>query len=121
MPRTPGKPPRPARKPDAAALAAALNLGPKSAAWLLAAGIRDLGAVRRLGAVRAFLKVRARQPRASLNLLWALAGALEGCRFDRLPAGLRSALLMELDARSQVIEPEDRAPRARRTATRRSR
>lgn len=58
-------------------LASARNLGPASAAMLRAAGVRSLEDLKALGAAAAWLRVRAlSQPRASLNLLWALEGAL---------------------------------------------
>jgi len=58
------------------ALAQLRNLGPASAAMLLDAGIRTPTQLRQLGAVRAFDRVRQRDPKASLNLLWAIEGAL---------------------------------------------
>ena len=93
------------RDPANASVAALFNLGPKSAAWLVAAGIRSRADLARLGAVRAYLKVKAQQPNASLNLLWALAGALERCRWNALPDGMRASLLLELDARTPLTKP----------------
>ncbi|MEJ2513918.1 MAG: DUF123 domain-containing protein [Gammaproteobacteria bacterium] len=75
------------------------NLGPVSAAWLRAAGIHTREQLERAGPVEAYLKVCGTGRRPGLNLLYALAGALEGCRWDRLPKGLRGSLLVELDAR----------------------
>ncbi len=75
------------------------NIGPVSAAWLRAAGIHTPGQLRRAGPVEAFLKISGTGRRPGLHLLYAMAGALEGCRWDRLPRGLRGALLVELDAR----------------------
>ena len=43
---------------------------------LRSAGISTLAQLRRLGAVKAYIKVRGVDKRASLNLLWALEGAL---------------------------------------------
>ena len=53
------------------------NLGPTSCDWLRAAGIRTIADLRSMGPVTAFRLVRAKQPRASFNLLWALAAGLE--------------------------------------------
>ena len=92
---------------DHTRIAALLNLGPTSARWVVAAGITSRAALERLGPVRAYLKIKAQQPRASLNLLWALAGALEGRHFADLPDGMRASLLMELDAR---MPPRVRTP-----------
>ncbi len=52
------------------------NLGPVSAAWLRQAGIDTMAELKRLGPVVAFQRVKQRQPKACLNLLWALAAAL---------------------------------------------
>lgn len=73
------------------------NLGPRSAAMLAAAGITTLGRLRELGAVAAYVKVkRAGQP-VSLNLLWALEGALTGTPWQAVAREHRTRLLMALD------------------------
>lgn len=79
-------------------LEALRNLGPASAGWLREAGIHTREELARLGPVEAYLRVQETGRRPSLNLLYAIAGALEGCRWDRLPEGTRGALLLELDA-----------------------
>ena len=74
------------------------GLGPKSRAMLAAAGIPDREALERLGAVAAYLQVkRASQP-ASLNLLWALEGALTGQHWQTVAREERTRLLLALDA-----------------------
>jgi len=55
-----------------------LNIGPKSGQWLREAGIATVGDLERLGPVVAYRLVKQRQPKASLNLLWALLAGLEG-------------------------------------------
>lgn len=71
-------------------LAGLANLGPKSVAMLAGSGIETLEQLRALGAVRAYLRVRGQHGGVSLNLLWALEGALTGrhwqvvAREDRL-------------------------------------
>ena len=76
-----------------AELAALRNLGAVSAAWLEAAGIRSAAELRRLGAVEAFRRVAFhRSGDVSLNLLYALEGAIRGLRWDRLPPEDRAAL-----------------------------
>jgi hypothetical protein len=52
------------------------NLGPASAAWLREIGVTTIGELERIGAVVAYRLVKQQQPRASLNLLWALAAGL---------------------------------------------
>ncbi len=54
------------------------NLGPKSSQWLRQVGIASIAELERLGPVLAYRLVKQRQPRTSLNLLWALAAGLEG-------------------------------------------
>ena len=68
------------------------NLGPTSAGWLRDVGIETYEALERLGSVQAFLLVDASREGVSLNLLWALEGALRDVRWDRLPPELRADL-----------------------------
>jgi len=106
-PATPRVASRP-RKPGAAIpgdLDALANLGPASRAMLAAAGIASTAQLRRLGAVRAFRRVRATDARASLNLLWALQGALTGRHWRVVAREDRLSLLLALDG--------DTAPRSR--------
>lgn len=84
--------------PPACELEELRNLGPASVRWLLAAGIADARELAALGPVAAFLRVKVAGGKPSLNLLYAIAGALEGVRWDRLSPERRAALLMELDA-----------------------
>ncbi len=77
----PSSPPPRGKKPPAkstagATLAPLRNLGPVSKRMLAAAGITSVQTLRELGAVEAYRRVRSRDPRASLNLLWALEGAV---------------------------------------------
>lgn len=73
------------------------NLGPASERMLHAAGIRTPGDLRALGAVPAFLAVRRAGQKPSLNLLWALEGALSGRDWKAVAQHERTALLMQLD------------------------
>ena len=69
-----------------------LNLGPTSAGWLRDVGVETYEDLERLGSVQAFLLVDASREGVSLNLLWALEGALRDVRWDRLPPEVRAAL-----------------------------
>jgi DNA transformation protein len=69
-----------------------LNLGPKSAAWLEQVGIRTRADLERVGSVAAYRKVRDAGLESSLNLLWALEGALLDLRWDRLPPPVKEDL-----------------------------
>lgn len=64
-----------------------VNLGPVSAGWLIDAGIRTPAALRKMGAIKAFHRVVMHRGGigVSLNLLYALEGALRGVRWDYLP------------------------------------
>jgi hypothetical protein len=80
-------------------LARLRNLGAVSAGWLVAAGIRTEVELRALGAVAAFRRVAMhRSGDVSLNLLYALEGALRDVRWDKLPAAERAALRAAAEA-----------------------
>jgi hypothetical protein len=53
------------------------NLGLKSEQQLAGIGIHSVEELRRRGAVRTFAELRRARSGASLNMLWALCGALE--------------------------------------------
>ena len=90
---------RPGDRGPASELAALRNLGVVSAAWLEAAGIRSTDQLRRLGAVEAFRRVAFhRGGDVSLNLLYALEGALRDVRWDRIPPEERLALRRQAEA-----------------------
>lgn len=82
---------------DATDLSAMRNLGPKSQAVLAKAGIKTVAQLRKLGAVQAYARVKAKDPRASLNLLWALEGALSGRDWKSVAETDRASLLMALE------------------------
>jgi DNA transformation protein len=93
------KPPRAASSKRAAAaqLTELPNLGPKSQQMLNAVGIQNLAQLRKLGAVRAYAQVKRVNPRASLNLLWALEGALTGLPWQTVAREHRTSLLLALE------------------------
>ncbi|MGH8442632.1 MAG: TfoX/Sxy family protein [Nevskiaceae bacterium] len=74
------------------------NLGPVSSRWLAEVGIHRRADLIRIGPVEAYLRVKAAGHRPSLNLLWALAGAERGLRWNKLLQEDRHRLLLELDA-----------------------
>lgn len=65
---------------------------------LAAAGIHSVAQLRRLGAVRAYARVRATGASTSLNLLWALEGALTGLPWQVVAREHRLSLLMALES-----------------------
>jgi DNA transformation protein len=74
------------------------NIGPRSREMLAGAGVASLEDLRRLGSVGAFAAVRRAGGRPSLNLLWALEGALTGARWQDVAREHRTSLLLALDA-----------------------
>jgi hypothetical protein len=74
------------------------NVGPKSAAWLRQVGVRSTEDLARTGPVEAFLKVKRAGFRPSLNLLYAMAGALAECHWADLPEARKQELLAALEA-----------------------
>jgi DNA transformation protein len=82
-------------------LAGLANLGPKSAGYLIAAGISSFEELVALGSVSAFAKVKSVEPKASLNLLWALEGALTGLHWREVAKEHRTSLLLALESYEQ--------------------
>jgi DNA transformation protein and related proteins len=74
------------------------NVGPKSAAWLRQVGVRTQDDLNRLGPVDAFMKVKRAGFRPSLNLLYALAGAIEDCHWADLPDERKKALVAAVES-----------------------
>ncbi|MFN9574001.1 MAG: TfoX/Sxy family DNA transformation protein, partial [Betaproteobacteria bacterium] len=91
----------------AAEIARLPNLGPKSAAVLAQVGGRNLTDLQRIGAVPAYLRARAAVPGTSLNLLYALAGALDGTDWREVKRTRRLELLMQVEATGPARSPRD--------------
>lgn len=68
------------------------NLGPKSAQWLNAIDVRSLRDLEELGSVNAYRLLKDRGYPASLNLVYAIEGALRGMDWNRLPLALKTEL-----------------------------
>jgi len=75
-----------------------LNLGPKSESWLNDVGIHSKHDLEQVGAVQAFLLLKGKGHKPSLNMLYAMAGALMGVRWDKLTGKKKAKLLLEVDA-----------------------
>lgn len=88
------------------------NIGPKSAAWLRQVGLRTEEDLRAIGALEAFMRVKRAGFKPSLNLLYALEGALLGCHWQDVPSERRSELLVAADAAIAQLPP----PRGRPVA-----
>jgi DNA transformation protein len=74
------------------------NLGPHSGLWLREVGIATIAELERLGPVVAFRLVKQRRPKASLNLLWALAAGLRGIDWRKLGVATKNRLRQEAEA-----------------------
>jgi len=79
------------------------NLGPKSEKMLVAAGITSFEQLRKLGSVAAYSMVKRTGSNASLNLLWALEGALTGIHWQEVARLHRTSLLLALEQHEQNI------------------
>jgi hypothetical protein len=94
------------RSPELARLR---NLGPQSARWLNAVGVHTEAELRALGAVDAYRLLALRGYRPSLNLVYAIEGALRGEHWARLAPEVRERLRAEVaapwDARA-LMEPD---------------
>jgi DNA transformation protein len=88
------------------------NLGPKSAQMLRSAGIHSLAQLKRHGAVKAYVKVRAIDKTASLNLLWALEAGLTGRAWQDVARTDRLRLLLAVEDCSRPIKPRASARRS---------
>lgn len=88
------------------------NIGPKSAAWLRQVGLRTEEDLRAIGALEAFMRVKRAGFKPSLNLLYALEGALMGCHWQEVPAERRSELLIAADAAIALLPPPRGRPAA---------
>jgi DNA transformation protein len=64
---------------------------------LLRAGMAGIEQLRELGAARAYVMVKRLDGRASLNLLWALEGALSGRSWQEVAKHDRLSLLVQVE------------------------
>ncbi len=68
------------------------NLGPASREWLKAIGITTLDDLKALGAVEVYFRLRDRGFPVSLNMVYAVQGAIMGVHWNALPGELRDEL-----------------------------
>ena len=88
------------------------NIGPKSAAWLRQVGLRSREDLEAVGAVEAFMRVKRAGFKPSLNLLYALEGALLDCHWQDVPESRRSELILAADAATALLPPPRNRPAA---------
>jgi len=85
------------------------NLGPKSREWLAAIGIHGVSDLRKVGAVPAYAALKRARGAISLNMLYALAGAIQGVHWLDVKRQQRLELLLQLEDFER--RPERPAPR----------
>lgn len=76
----------------------AANLGPKSAAWLNEIGITSLEDLHCLGSIEVMLRLKQAGIPVSLNLLYALEGALAGRHWQDVRRERKAELVLMWDA-----------------------
>lgn len=79
------------------------NLGPKSRRMLELAGVASLEQLRSLGSVAAYTRVKTSGGKPSLNLLWALEGALTGQSWQVVAREHRTSLLSALEHHERAV------------------
>jgi hypothetical protein len=93
------------------------NIGPKSAAWLRQVGLRTYEDIAAAGVVDAFMRVKRAGFRPSLNLLYALEGALSDCHWQEVPEARRQQLVADYEAAAALLPPPRGRPAAGPVAT----
>ena len=88
------------------------NIGPKSAAWLRQVGLRTLEDLAAAGAVEAFMRVKRAGFKPSLNLLYAIEGALLDCHWQEVPEERRHELIAAAEAAIALLPPPRNRPAA---------
>lgn len=70
-----------------------LNIGPKSTQWLNSVGIFSITDLEKLGAVKVFKIVKSAYPhKVTLNLLYALQGALLDLPWNEIPHDIKEKI-----------------------------
>lgn len=88
------------------------NIGPKSAAWLRQVGLRTPEDLAAAGPVEAFMRVKRAGFKPSLNLLYALEGALLDCHWQEVPEARRAQLVEQAEAAIAQLPPPRNRPAA---------
>lgn len=87
-----------ARRAPGSPLAALRGLGPASAAALAAVGIGTAAQLRDADPFELYALLKRRDPRTSLNLLYALIGAIEDRDWREVARRERTSILLRLEA-----------------------
>lgn len=87
-----------------------LNIGAKSGAWLRQVGLRTHDDLAAVGALEAYLRVKRAGFKPSLNLLYALEGALMGCHWQQVEVSRRAELAALAQAEVAKLPVRGRPP-----------
>jgi len=99
-------------KPDPKQADKLRNIGPKSAAWLRQVGLRTREDLEAAGTVEAFMRVKRAGFKPTLNLLYAIEGALQDCHWQEISDERRSELILAADAATALLPPPRYKPAA---------
>ncbi|ALN56074.1 TfoX C- domain superfamily [Lysobacter enzymogenes] len=88
------------------------NIGPKSAAWLRQVGLRTHEDVAAIGTVEAFMRVKRAGFKPTLNLLYAIEGALLDCHWQEIPDERRQELILAAEAATALLPAPRNKPAA---------
>lgn len=88
------------------------NIGPKSAAWLRQVGLRTHEDIAAIGTVEAFMRVKRAGFKPTLNLLYAIEGALGNCHWQEIPDDRRNELVTAAEAAIALLPPPRYRPPA---------
>jgi DNA transformation protein len=88
------------------------NIGPKSAAWLRQVGLRSREDLTAVGTVEAFMRVKRAGFKPTLNLLYAIEGALQDCHWQEIPDERRAELIAATEAAIALLPPPRYRPPA---------
>jgi len=88
------------------------NIGPKSAAWLRQVGLRTHEDISAIGTVEAFMRVKRAGFKPTLNLLYAIEGALLDCHWQEISDERRQQLIQAAEAATALLPPPRNKPAA---------
>jgi DNA transformation protein len=85
------------------------GLGARSQEWLKTVGIHSLADLKKRGSVETYLSLEAVQGKVSLNLLYAMEGALQSKPWQQIARDQKTELLAALDAAKTMHRLFDRS------------
>jgi predicted flap endonuclease-1-like 5' DNA nuclease len=88
------------------------NIGPKSAAWLRQVGLRTHEDIAAIGTVEAFMRVKRAGFKPTLNLLYAIEGALLDCHWQEISDERRQELILAAEAATALLPAPRNKPAA---------